>query len=179
MKQERSVKYVGRVYMISTKSIFSSNTMHNYDNTIANYDYCITKNRAIELTIAAYKKIIAGEIYFNSIKDFDKSYVNLMTSSADSDDIYVNYNDGKINKVICKYEITEIRSYYDLVLVTSANSLECNEEDHRIQKFGLFWYVLGDTSQDPMIKKRFLWFTKLDKILNWIYNKLERTALDY
>lgn len=178
MKLKRGTKYVGRVYMISTKSVFNSNMMLNYANTESGYDYMITINRAKNLVNEAYNKIINGDITFNSIKDFDKSFVKLISNNEDPDNIYILYDHPQNPKVLCKYNITEIQLYYKIISITSVDNDGLDTEDHRLQRHGLFWYLIANSADDPYIEKRFLWFTKLDKMLNWIYTKIERTAFD-
>lgn len=177
MKLERSMKYVGRIYMSHTKTVFDTRVLVNYDNTPSDYDYIITMNRAKKIVQDAYDKIMNGEISFNCIKDFDKSLVKLI-SNEDSDNIYILYDRPKNPKILCKYDITEIWLHHNIIRVTSIDADGCDTEDHRLQRYGLFWYLVANSDDDPYIEKRFLWFTKLDKMLNWIYNKIERTAFD-
>lgn len=177
MKLERGTKYVGRVYMIPVRTMFTT-SMCNYDNTKSDYDYYITIKRAKDIVQEVYNKIINDEIYFNSIKDFDKSFVKLISNKEDSDDIYIIYDHPQHRKIICKYDITEIRLYYKIISITSIDNDGLDSEDHRLQRYGLFWYLIAYSADDPYIEKRFLWFTKLDKMLNWVYNKIERTVFD-
>lgn len=174
------VKYVGCVYMMSTQTEEGAGVLR-YANTKSYYrdELYLAHQKAQAIVEEVYEKIMNGEITFKFIKNFDKNHVKFIKKFNDYDIYYMTDNENM--EYLCSYSIEKI--YIWANDSSGKNDVidicEGNNEISRLYRYGLFWYLIGAVQDNPSIVKRFWWFTKLDTMLNYIFNKYEYNALEH
>lgn len=138
----------------------------------------LAHQKAQALVEEVYEKIMNGKITFKFIRDFDKNRVRLIKKSNALNIYYVT--DDEHMEYLCSYDVEKI--YICMPDAFGENVIdicEGNNETNRLYRYGLFWYLIGSVQDNPSIIKRFWWFTKLDTMLNYVFNKYEYNALEH
>lgn len=172
-----STMYIGLVSMASTKTNCISNILR-YNITKAYYDIDTVYEEADKIVKDAYEKIISGKITFCGINNFNKSKVKFTYSDRGAE-VYYIYDNGH-RELLCDYVVSEIQllsKYFTHPKIFISDDTE--EMRYILQKTGMYWYLISNFDDNITFEKRFLWFTKLDTMLNYIFNKLEFNALTW
>ena len=93
--------------------------------------------------------------------------------------VYYIYDNGH-RELLCDYVVSEIQllsKYFTHPKIFISDDTE--EMRYILQKTGMYWYLISNFDDNITFEKRFLWFTKLDTMLNYIFNKLEFNALTW
>lgn len=170
-------KYFARLFMYppQNKTYEKEIGLHSYKYTAFYDEEAQASAKGMELLEEAYKDIKAGKIKFNWHYGFDIDRVRL-----DKDNHRITYVYAGIpTEVLCAMVIVEMKQDGDNIHFQSLSGEIIFDEDlcyvyHPIPKisicrYGLFNYVV--CSDGPVIEKRFWFFTKIEKIMDWFYTK--------
>ena len=172
------IKYVGCVYMMSTQTDDAGVLRYANTKSYDRNELYLAHQKSQALVEEAYEKIMNGKITFKFIRDFDKNHVQLI---KEFNKYYIYYMiDDEHKEYLCSYDIEKIYiSMSDAFGENVIDICEGNNEIGRLYRYGLFWYLIGAVQDNPSIIKRFWWFTKLDTMLNYVFNKFEYNALEH
>ena len=166
----KDMYHVSRIYMVPTKSDKYDDSVFEVKHTKLCEDKLEAFLLGMELLEEVYEDIKTGKITFNFIKDFNPKNVILNSSKCS-----IYYNMDREQYSLCGMINHDILTYRGNIYIGDNENYKTF--DYAILKHGLFMYVVY-CYENPIIVKRFWVFTKIDKIINWIFTKFENTALE-
>ena len=172
------IMYVACVYMLDTKADKKKDmAMLRYKNSEAyggcKAEFC-AEIAAREIIKEAYNSIIIGEITFPGINNFDKSKVELHGTT----DVIYRYDDSSY-EVLCCSSIDKLNLFREFGRETSwyDDGDPYPMPRHVFCRYGLFWYLIANIDEYPVIVKKFWWFTSINKLIDDLFNEFESGAI--
>lgn len=178
-------KYFARLFMYppQNKTYDAEIGLHSYKYTELFCEEVQASEKGLKLLDEAYEDIKSGKIKFQWHFGFEVDRVRL-----DRENNRITYSlMGIPTEVLCAIVIVEMKQDGDdnIHFTSTSGSLIWDEDTcymhHPIPRisicrYGLFKYVV--CSEGPIIAKRFLYFTKNEKIMDWFFRKYTYNLLE-